>query len=471
MEARRAAGKDSTGQLVLSAAHHGGNIVIEVSDDGAGLRRDKILAKAAKQGMQVSESMTDDEVWNLIFLPGFSTAEQVTDVSGRGVGMDVVKRNIQSMGGHVEITSHAGKGSTTRIVLPLTLAILDGMSVKVGNEIFILPLNFVMESLQPQAEDIYTVANGERVVRVRGEYLPLVALHEVFSVEDAKHGTDPGHRHHHADRRTALRDADRRTGRPAAGGREESRNELPQGARHFRRDHPRRRQRRADRGRGGTESRDAQRARRNEPRVTASSNFLLNSFHPNRLGANVAEVQSINSSVATRADDGRRDALQADAGGQEFLVFTLGAEEYGIDILKVQEIRGYDSVTRIANAPEFIKGVINLRGIIVPIVDMRIKFHLGRVEYDHQTVVIILNVAHRVVGMVVDGVSDVLTLADRPDHAGAGIRRDADDRVPDGSRHGRRPHADPDGHRKADDQPRNGADRDRSAAKRRRACT
>ncbi|WP_233803963.1 chemotaxis protein CheA [Paraburkholderia sp. HP33-1] len=186
VEARRAAGKDSTGQLVLSAAHHGGNIVIEVSDDGAGLRRDKILAKAAKQGMQVSETMTDEEVWNLIFLPGFSTAEQVTDVSGRGVGMDVVKRNIQSMGGHVEITSHAGKGSTTRIVLPLTLAILDGMSVKIGNEIFILPLNFVMESLQPRAEDIYTVANGERVVRVRGEYLPLVALHEVFNVSDAK---------------------------------------------------------------------------------------------------------------------------------------------------------------------------------------------------------------------------------------------------------------------------------------------
>ncbi len=189
VEARRAAGKDGTGQLVLSAAHHGGNIVIEVSDDGAGLRRDKILAKAAKQGMQVSDTMSDDEVWNLIFLPGFSTAEQVTDVSGRGVGMDVVKRNIQSMGGHVEITSHAGKGSTTRIVLPLTLAILDGMSVKVGNEIFILPLNFVMESLQPRHEDIYTVTNGDRVVRVRGEYLPLVALHGVFNVEGAR--TDP----------------------------------------------------------------------------------------------------------------------------------------------------------------------------------------------------------------------------------------------------------------------------------------
>jgi len=117
----------------------------------------------------------------------------------------------------------------------------------------------------------------------------------------------------------------------------------------------------------------------------------------------------INPAAANAATRGR-DAEHGDATGQEFLVFTLGDEEYGIDILKVQEIRGYDSVTRIANAPDFIKGVINLRGIIVPIVDMRIKFHLGRVEYDHQTVVIILNVSNRVVGMVVDGVSDVLTL-------------------------------------------------------------
>ncbi|WP_175907738.1 chemotaxis protein CheA [Burkholderia sp. BCC1640] len=189
VDKRVAAGKDSVGQLVLSAAHHGGNIVIEVSDDGGGLNRERILAKAAKQGMQIPDTISDDEVWQLIFAPGFSTAETVTDVSGRGVGMDVVKRNIQSMGGHVEISSQASRGTTTRIVLPLTLAILDGMSVKVGTEIFILPLNFVMESLQPSNDDIYTVGNGERVVRVRGEYLPLVALHEVFSVEDAR--TDP----------------------------------------------------------------------------------------------------------------------------------------------------------------------------------------------------------------------------------------------------------------------------------------
>ncbi|WP_342051517.1 MULTISPECIES: chemotaxis protein CheA [unclassified Cupriavidus] len=184
-EKRIAAGKEPTGQLILSAQHHGGNIVIEVSDDGGGLNRERILAKAIQNGLPVSENISDEEVWQLIFAPGFSTAEVVTDVSGRGVGMDVVKRNIQEMGGHVEIASRPGNGTTTRIVLPLTLAILDGMSVRVGEETFILPLNCVMESLQPKAEDVHTAANAERVMNVRGEYLPLLELHRVFNVDGA----------------------------------------------------------------------------------------------------------------------------------------------------------------------------------------------------------------------------------------------------------------------------------------------
>ena len=183
---RLAAGKSEVGNLILSAEHQGGNICIEVTDDGAGLNREKILAKAASQGLAVSDSMSDEDVGMLIFAPGFSTAEQVTDVSGRGVGMDVVKRNIQEMGGHVEIHSQAGKGTSIRILLPLTLAILDGMSVKVNNEVFILPLNAVMESLQPQAEDLHPLAGGERVLQVRGEYLPLVELFRVFDVAGAK---------------------------------------------------------------------------------------------------------------------------------------------------------------------------------------------------------------------------------------------------------------------------------------------
>jgi len=185
-EKRVAAGKPSMGILTLSAEHQGGNICIEVTDDGAGLNRERILAKAMSQGMAVSENMTDDEVGMLIFAPGFSTAEQVTDVSGRGVGMDVVKRNIQEMGGHVEIQSKQGTGTTIRILLPLTLAILDGMSVKVNEEVFILPLNAVMESLQPSEEELHPLAGGERVLEVRGEYLPLVELWKVFDVQGAK---------------------------------------------------------------------------------------------------------------------------------------------------------------------------------------------------------------------------------------------------------------------------------------------
>ena len=185
-EKRLESGKSPIGNLTLSAEHQGGNICIEVTDDGAGLNRERILAKAVSQGMPIHENMSDDEVGMLIFAPGFSTAEQVTDVSGRGVGMDVVKRNIQEMGGHVEIQSKQGQGTTIRILLPLTLAILDGMSVRVADEVFILPLNAVMESLQPREEDLHPLAGGERVLEVRGEYLPLVELWKVFEVEGAK---------------------------------------------------------------------------------------------------------------------------------------------------------------------------------------------------------------------------------------------------------------------------------------------
>ncbi|BBP03835.1 chemotaxis protein CheA [Sulfuriferula plumbiphila] len=182
-DVRRATGKDEAGKLTLSAAHQGGNIVIEVSDDGAGLNRERILAKAEQQGLPVSDGMPDAEVWQLIFAPGFSTAETVTDVSGRGVGMDVVKRNIMAMGGTVEIRSAKGFGTTMAISLPLTLAILDGMSVKVGEEVYILPLGYVIESLQPAPADVKEIAGQGRVVKVREEYLPLIPLHQIFAIE------------------------------------------------------------------------------------------------------------------------------------------------------------------------------------------------------------------------------------------------------------------------------------------------
>lgn len=188
-EVREAAGKSRVGKLTLSAVHQGGNIVIDVTDDGAGLNREKLLAKARSNGIPVSDNASDDEVWQLIFAPGFSTAAVVSDVSGRGVGMDVVRRNIQSLGGHVQILSKPGHGTTTRIVLPLTLAILDGMSVRAGNEIFILPLGTVIESLQPNADDIYAMAGTDQLLKVREEYLPLLPLQQLFQIPNAR--TEP----------------------------------------------------------------------------------------------------------------------------------------------------------------------------------------------------------------------------------------------------------------------------------------
>ena len=186
---RMAAGKTEAGRLLLSANHQGGNIVIEVSDDGGGLSRDRILIKAHEQGLAVDDSMADADVWQLIFAPGFSTADVVTDISGRGVGMDVVKRNITAMGGAVDIRSSRGFGTTISISLPLTLAILDGMSVRVGEEIYILPLGYVVESLQPAPVDIKEISGQGTVIKVRGDYLPLIPLYQMFGITPQH--TDP----------------------------------------------------------------------------------------------------------------------------------------------------------------------------------------------------------------------------------------------------------------------------------------
>jgi two-component system chemotaxis sensor kinase CheA len=181
-EDRRAAGKPENGTITLSAAHQGGSIVIEVRDDGKGMSREKILRKARERGLDVSDSMTDGEVWQLIFAPGFSTADVVTDVSGRGVGMDVVKRNIASLNGTVDIESVEGLGMKVSVRLPLTLAIMDGMSVSVGDEVYILPLSSVVESFQVNDESVSTVAQGSQLVKVREEYMPVIALEKIFQV-------------------------------------------------------------------------------------------------------------------------------------------------------------------------------------------------------------------------------------------------------------------------------------------------
>jgi two-component system, chemotaxis family, sensor kinase CheA len=179
---RLAKGKPEHGTITLVASHQGGSIVIEVRDDGKGLSRQKLISKARERGIDAPDSMTDQEVYALIFAPGFSTADVVTDVSGRGVGMDVVKKNITSLGGTVEIDSAEGYGMSVKVRLPLTLAIMDGMSIGVGDECYILPLASVVESFQVAPGMIKTIGGSGRVVEVRDEFMPVIDLERVFEV-------------------------------------------------------------------------------------------------------------------------------------------------------------------------------------------------------------------------------------------------------------------------------------------------
>lgn len=191
--ARIAAGKPETGVLELNAYHEGGNIVIEVIDDGAGINKEKVLDKARKSGLVgPDEQLSDEQINNLIFKAGFSTVEQVSDLSGRGVGMDVVRRNIADLGGHVTLHSETGVGSTFTIRLPLTLAILDGQLVRVGNESYIISLVSIIETIQASTEKISEIAGTSELFKLRDEYLPVLRLHKLFGIEPDSTRIDDG---------------------------------------------------------------------------------------------------------------------------------------------------------------------------------------------------------------------------------------------------------------------------------------
>ncbi|WP_160309044.1 chemotaxis protein CheA, partial [Anaeromyxobacter sp. PSR-1] len=188
---RLAAGKAARSVLRLAAYHEGGSIVVELTDDGRGLQRDRILRKARERGLVGDgQELSDAEVHGLVFLPGFSTAAKVTEISGRGVGMDVVKRNVEGMRGRVTVASRAGGGTTFRLVLPLTLAIIDGMLVSCGGETYILPSLSIVESLRPADDTIRRAAGRGEVIDVRGEILPLLRLHRLLGARERAAGTD-----------------------------------------------------------------------------------------------------------------------------------------------------------------------------------------------------------------------------------------------------------------------------------------
>jgi len=192
-EVRLAAGKPESGTIELNAFHKGGNIIIEIKDDGAGFNKGRIKAKAIEKGLISSDdNLTDDKIYDLLFQPGFSTAEQLSDISGRGVGMDVVRRNIRELGGNIDVKSEEGNGTTFTIRLPLTLAILDGQLVCVGNEIYITPLVSIVESLQIKQEFVNNIAGQTELYKVRDEYIPIVRMHEMFGINVKRKGLEGG---------------------------------------------------------------------------------------------------------------------------------------------------------------------------------------------------------------------------------------------------------------------------------------
>ena len=190
---RVAAGKPETGILELNAYHEGGNIVIEVIDDGAGINQEKVLAKARERGLVgADEQLSDERINNLIFMAGFSTADEVSDLSGRGVGMDVVRRNISDLGGHVFVESKPGIGSKFTIRLPLTLAILDGQLVRVGQQSYIIPLVSIVETIQTSTDKVNQIAGGSELFKLRDEYLPVLRLHDLFEIDADSMSIDDG---------------------------------------------------------------------------------------------------------------------------------------------------------------------------------------------------------------------------------------------------------------------------------------
>lgn len=180
---RAAAGKPEEGTIRLAAEHRGGRIVIEIGDDGAGINPERVLKKARERGLISPDvALSEDEINNLIFLPGFSTAETVSDISGRGVGMDVVRRNIQDLGGRISLKSERGRGMTIQLALPLTLAVMDGMVIRIGQETYVMPMSAIVECLRPPVSDVHNLLGTRGMLQLRGTLVPLVHLCELLEI-------------------------------------------------------------------------------------------------------------------------------------------------------------------------------------------------------------------------------------------------------------------------------------------------
>lgn len=373
---RREKGKPPVGRVELSAEHSGGNVVIRLSDDGRGLSRDRISKKAREQGL-ISDDvrLSDAEIFALIFRPGFSTTETVTDISGRGVGMDVVKRSIEALSGRIEIHSEPGAGTTFAIYLPLTLAITDGMLVRVGRERYIIPTSNIVQSFRPTASELKTLADSAEMVVHGGAAIGLLRLHQVFGIEGAI--LDPTQALlvliGSGDERRALL-VDDLLGKYQVVIKSLGNWVTVPGVS------------------GGA--------------ILADGNVGLIIDPPGLMRANGARFAP---DALGRVEASASSAPRCTAG--KHLTFWLGREEYAIPVVDVREIVRMPEVTRVPNAPPHLLGVANLRGRILPIVDLRTKLGMRRATPTEEARVIVVHSELGCIGLGVDRVSDIEDIA------------------------------------------------------------
>ncbi len=382
--ARLAAGKSSVATIELSAAQRAGNILITISDDGAGIDRQKVLQSAIAKGIVREDAkLSDDEIHNLIFAPGFTTAEKVTEVSGRGVGMDVVRRNISNLGGRIQIQSTPGKGTRFTLVIPLTLAVLDGMLVAVGKEKYILPLASIVGTIRPEKRQVRNVAGGAQVVAVRGEFIRVIPIHRILNVPEAM--TDPT--------RALLVVIETENGSKAGlvvdeliGQQQvvvkslaENSEPVPgiSGATIL--------------GNGRValildlegicamterpapaESDETLTAHAGEaelhlmqPQLAADALKAAGSPTVYASGPMTLQTETaMNAALAAQQASAASAAIGAPTAGgmKQYISFKIGGEEYAIDIMAVREIKGWTETTSLPNQAQHILGVMNLRG-------------------------------------------------------------------------------------------------------------
>ena len=376
---RQERGKPPEACVKVSAVHRSGRIIIEVSDDGGGINRPRVRQIAEDKGLIAKDApLTDEEIDNLIFLPGFSTAAEVSDISGRGVGMDVVRREIQSLGGRISISSRPGEGSTFILSLPLTLAVLDGMALSVAGQTFVVPLSAVIEILMPQVVQVHGFNEQGKVIGLRNGFLPLVDVGQRLGIRyeaiDPKDGivllleTDGG------ERMGLVVDAIQGQRQVVMKSLETNYGKVPGIA-------------------AATILGDGRVALILDVDAMAPGRPSVLTFSdrvPLRSGAPMTSNQKIPP--------------------RELVTFLIGRHEFCVDIMAVREIRGWTPATSLPHSPDYVRGVINLRGAVLSIIDLATRLGLPAQEPTARHVIIVVEVCGQLTGLLVDAVTGILSL-------------------------------------------------------------